>query len=309
MEPPSITAVVPAYNAAAHIDACLQSILAQRGPFRLEVIVVDDGSDDDTAEKARALPGVRVLRQVNAGPSAARNRGIAAASGQWIAFLDSDDRWPADRLANQLAVLDQAPDLGLIFGDCALFDASGIRMPSFFVDAGLDAAFWGHPIRVVDAYAKLFRLNYIPTGSVLVRRDCIERGEGFDAGLRMVEDLDLWLRIARHCPIGRSEALCQLKRQHEGNVSADLPAMTLANLEVLGRHRRHHGPELRRLGVRLRPYFCAEYCLLGDYSERAGDARAARRWYLRALREWPSARPVYYWLRSWLPGAGPRGSG
>ncbi len=298
MQPLLISAVVPAYNAEPYLKECLRSILDQRGPFRLEVIVVDDGSDDHTAELAASVPGVRVLRQPNAGPSAARNRGIEAATGQWIALLDSDDRWPPGRLAAQLAVLEQAPDLGLIFGDCAAFDGHGIWMPSFFADARLDAAFWGHPLRVVDAYQKLFRLNYIPTGAVLMRRDVVQQAGGFDADLRMVEDLDLWLRIARCRPIGRTSVVCQHKRRHAGNVSADLPAMTLANLQVLDRHRRRHRAELRRLGVRLGHYFAMEYCLLGDYRERAGDPPGARRWYRRALREYPSARACYYWLRS-----------
>jgi len=181
--------VVPAFNAAAYIDDCLDSILAQRGAFRLEVICVDDGSVDDTAARAGAHPGVHVLRQANAGPSAARNRGIAAASGEFIAFLDSDDLWPADRLTPQLAILNSHPDVGLICGDCAIFDDDVTLLESFFNDAGLDAAFWGDPVRVLDPFAKLFQLNYVATGSVLIRRDCLARCGGFDETIRLVEDL------------------------------------------------------------------------------------------------------------------------
>lgn len=298
MEIPLISAVVPAFNGGMHIEECLRSILDQQGPFRLEVIVVDDGSDDGTAQQARGFSGVQVIRQVNAGPSAARNRGIEAAVGEWIALLDCDDLWSAGRLAGQLAVIEQAPDLDLVFGDCARFDAGGRTIASFFMEAGLDGRFWGHPLRVIDAYAKLFRLNYIPTGSVLMRREAVLRAGGFDEGLRMVEDLDLWLRMARGGPIGYTRALCQHKRLHAGNISADLPAMTLANLQVLDRHRRRHGTELRGLGVRLGRYFAQEYCLLGEARERAGDPAGARRWYRRALGEHPSPRPLYYWLRS-----------
>lgn len=80
--------------------------------------------------------------------------------------------------------------------------------------------------------------------------------------------------------------------------------MTVANLGVLDRHRRLHGPELRRLGVRLRPYFAYEYCLLGDDSLRAGHLRSARHWYLRAISEYPSPRPLYHRLRSLVVSAG-----
>lgn len=303
---PLISAVVPAYNAAAHLADCVGSILAQRGPFRLEVIIVDDGSSDATATIAAGLVAtaagqaiaLRLLRQANAGPSAARNAGIAAANGEWIAFLDSDDRMPPGRLTEQLALLAQAPDLGLLFGDCLIFDDEGCVLPSFFADAGLDAGFFGDPLRVVDAWEKLFRLNYIPTGAVLVRRDCLTAAGGFDPALRLVEDLDLWLRVAHHCRFGYTTQCCEHKRRHPGNVSADLAAMTLANIAVLTRHWQADRAELRRRGVRMQAYLAGEYALLGDYRERAGDPAGARGWYLRALRTTPGPRPLYYWLRS-----------
>lgn len=306
MTTPLISAVVPACNAAAWLGECLLSILDQEGPFRLEIIVVDDGSGDDTAARAGALiptaaarnVPLRVLRQPNAGPSAARNRGIAAAAGDWVALLDADDRMPPGRLAVQLALLEPAPDLDLIFGDCLVFNGDGVVLPSFFADGGLDAAWFGDPVRVVDAWEKLFRLNYVPTGAVLVRRACLTAAGGFDPALHLVEDLDLWLRLARHCRFGHTPACCQHKRRHDGGLSADLMAMTLANLAVLSRHWHADRGELRRRGIRFRPYVAREYCLLGDLHEQAGRPTEARRWYLRALLTAPSPRPLYYWLRS-----------
>jgi glycosyltransferase involved in cell wall biosynthesis len=299
-----ISTIIPAHNAAEYLDGCLDSVLAQQGPFRHEVIVVDDASTDATARIAASRPGVRLLRlPQNAGPSAARNLGVAAAKGELIAFLDADDLWPEGRLLAGLGVLAAQPTVGLVFGDCSVFDAAGEVLASFFADAGLDDNFWGDRLLIPDQDLKLFRLNYIPTGAVLVRREHLLAVGGFDESRRMVEDLELWLRLAAACRFAHMPTVCQLKRQHAAGVSNRREAMALANLDVLGEHWRRRRRELRRRGLRMRSYFAYEYCLLGDLRERAGDLPGARRWYLRALRTAPGLRPFYYWLRAQRPTA------
>jgi glycosyltransferase involved in cell wall biosynthesis len=96
---PLISVVIPAYNAGEHLRETLASALGQQGPFTLDTIVVDDGSSDDTRAQVESMPGVRLIRQANAGPSAARNRGIAAARGELVALLDADDLWMPGKLA------------------------------------------------------------------------------------------------------------------------------------------------------------------------------------------------------------------
>jgi glycosyltransferase involved in cell wall biosynthesis len=305
---PTVSTIIPAHNAADYLGDCIESVLAQQGPFRHEVVIVDDASTDATAELAGHFAAqhedVRLLRLAeNLGPSAARNHGIAAASGSMIAFLDADDLWPAGRLTAGLAVLEAHPDVGLVFGDCAVFDAHGERMASFFADAGLDDAFWGDPLLIPDQDLKLFRLNYIPTGAVLVRREHLTTVGGFDAGRRLVEDLELWLRLAPVCRFAHVPAVWQHKRVHSACVSNRREAMALANLDVLGTHWRQRRRALRRRGLSMQGYFAYEYCLLGDLREQAGDAAGARAWYLRALRTQPAPRPLYYWLRVLLFGA------
>ncbi len=201
----------------------------------------------------------------------------------------------------QLAILNSHPDVGLVCGDCAIFDGDATVLESFFDDAGLDAVFWGDPVRVIDPFAKLFRLNYLATGSLLIRRECLERCGGFDETMRLVEDLELWLRLARQCRFAYTRELCQRKRRHAHNVSADSQAMTLAYVRLLERQQRLHGKELRAKGIRVGPRIALEYCLLGDSCARGDDFKAARDWYLRALRRSPALRPAWYWLRSWLP--------
>jgi glycosyltransferase involved in cell wall biosynthesis len=298
---PLIAAVVPAYNAADHIDAALGSILAQRGPFRLEVLVVDDGSGDDTAARAEAHPGVRVIRQANAGPSAARNRAIAETQAGLIAFLDADDLWPEGSLAALLALLESHPEAGLAFGDCRGFDAGGAAPRTQFELQGLDDGFFGHPLEVQDPYRLLLRCNFVPTGATLARRTCIEGAGGFDPARRRVEDLDLWLRMALCCPFVYTRRVCEHKRGHAANVSADSEAMTLDYIALVEAQRRQRPRELARRGIRIGPRLAREYSLVGDLRERRGDRPGARLAYAAALRAHPSPRPLYYWLRTLLP--------
>lgn len=119
---PSISVVIPCYNAAAFLRATIESILGQTQPV-LEVIVVDDGSTDDSANIAESFgPPVRVIRQPNQGESAARNRGIEAAGGDWVAFLDADDLWLPTKVELQAEAIRSAPaDVVCVTGDFLLF--------------------------------------------------------------------------------------------------------------------------------------------------------------------------------------------
>jgi len=127
---PTVSVVIPAYNSAAYLSRAIESALGQRYPQdRLEVIIVDDGSSDDSPAIAEGYADrnarVLALRQANAGPAAARNRGIAAAGGELIAFLDSDDAWEPTKLARQAALFQADPQLGLVHCGCRFVDAYG----------------------------------------------------------------------------------------------------------------------------------------------------------------------------------------
>jgi glycosyltransferase involved in cell wall biosynthesis len=295
---PLISVVLPAYNAGRYIAEALDSVTAQQGPFRTEILVVDDGSTDDTRERVARFPAVRLITQANAGPSAARNRGIAAAMGEYVAFLDADDLWTEGKLAAQMAVFRAHPNLGLVFGDCRRFDADGPEPRTFFEESGLGPAFFGDPVLVRDAYAKLFNLNYVPTGAAVVRREALRITGLFDESMRYVEDMDLWFRLAMHFGVGYTTRLCELKRQHGDNVSNNTRIMDAAYFEVIAKQRRLYGRAIKRLRIPLRQRLAFKYCVVGDRCERAGRKAEARGWYLKGLRTHPSVRPAYYLLRT-----------
>ncbi len=302
---PLVSVVIPAFNAQACLADCLASVQAQRGDFTIEIVVIDDGSTDSTADVAQQHPGVALLRQSNRGPSAARNVGIESARGDFIAFLDADDLWPEGKLAAQLAVLQRNPDASLVFGDCQQFSAERRWPQTEFAAAGLGAAAWGHDELVPDTYAGLLKDNFITTGSVVVRRSVLASVGGFAEDLRLVEDLDLWLRIALRHRLAWCAKVCLLRRRHAANTSNDAEAMGLAYLEVLRRQPSSGQAQQGMPSPMLKLHAAREYLILSELALGRGDARTAwqRAWRgvatrgtLRGL--WQLAQVSMMWLGS-----------
>ncbi len=184
-----VSVIVPAYRSAATIGRTLSSIAAQ--PVRpREVTVVDDGSDDGTADVAQSFAprmngiDLHVIEQQNGGAGAARNRALAAASGEKIAFLDADDAWLPEKLARSLAVMAET-GAGLVSHDYIRVDGDS--------EQEIDCArhFKNHPAPFVSIYLR----GSIATSTVLVDRRLIDQAGGFEVFLRSGQDIDLWLAI------------------------------------------------------------------------------------------------------------------
>ncbi|GMV97251.1 MAG: glycosyltransferase family 2 protein [Phycisphaerae bacterium] len=194
-----ISVIIPAYNAARWLGRALDSVVAQTLRPR-EVIVVDDGSTDETAAvAARYAPVVTCIRQTNGHVSAARNRGAAEATGEWLAFLDADDEWFPDKLERQAAILRRHPDLAWCCCNCVVLRSgrNSARIIPPTVERGLR-----REARVSFFEAAAGGLSLQTSGFVL-HRGLFEEAGGFDIGLKRQEDRDLWWRIAfRHAHVG-----------------------------------------------------------------------------------------------------------
>lgn len=188
-----LSVVIPVYNRAMVVRRAIDSVLSQSVPG-VEVIGVDDGSSDETpAVLASYGSRIRVLRQTNQGVSAARNAGIAAARGRWIALLDSDDEWLPEKLERQLQCV-QAGEAGVCFTDCALVS----EPPSdrtLFGDASFACKASGEVIGDPTA-AVISRRHLIHTSSLLIERNLLGPGPAFDPALKVAEDTDLLFRLA-----------------------------------------------------------------------------------------------------------------
>lgn len=187
-KPPMVTVVVPAYNAERWLEDAYASLLAQRYAD-WELLIVNDGSTDRTSALARSFTDgrVRVIDQVNGGVSAARNRGIEAASGAYIAFLDADDAMLPDNLALKTAVLDEG-HVDWVYSDLWRCDA---RLSPFRLQAA------GEPDELVRNVLT-GRGAAVPaaTSNILFRRTCFTNGMRFDTGLSNSADQDMVLRSA-----------------------------------------------------------------------------------------------------------------
>ena len=210
-----MSVVIPAYNAAACIGQTICSVLAQTTPPD-EIVVVDDGSSDGTAEVARACGDqVRVVAQHNQGVGTARNTGVSAARGDFIAFVDADDLWHPDKLRAQLAAIERDPDLGVVYGEFQVWDpATPAAFPTEVID---EAAIV--PRLSGWIYHHLLLTNWVMTSTSLTRRWVFERTGPFDTGLRLGEDWDFFLRAARHARFLKLRDVVTLYRQHPGQTT------------------------------------------------------------------------------------------
>ena len=290
---PLVSVVIPAYNAMGYIDDCLASVFSQRSSASLEVIVVNDGSTDGTLEKLRTISGLTCLTQCNQGPAAARNAGIKRARGEYIAFLDADDLWPEGKLQKQIELLQQHPDAAMCFGDCLQFNGENQWPHTLFQEDSHAERNWGTGPYVPDAYSQLLRNNFITTGSVVVRRQVLDDLGGFDESLRLVEDLELWLRIARHFPIVWYKDVCLLRRRHADNTSREAEAMSLAYLQVLKRQQDCCGAELARQNIDLSALVAHEYREMAERALTGHRSRSAIRWAWRSFATQPNLRALW----------------
>ena len=243
MSSPAITVVIPARNARPYLARSLASI----GPREdIEIIVVDDGSTDGTAEFLEQIrrddPRLRILQGPQRGPAAARNLAIAKATAPLIAFLDADDRWRLDKLAQQEQLHADRPDLGFSFTDYRHVKWDG-------APGGACFRFWprfaarhsgrGEPFCLgPDGLAQLYAENVVGTSTVMARTELLRRMGGFDETLRQAEDWDLWLRMAEAAPVGCVPAVLMDYLMHRpGNLSSAATARAAALTTVARRHR------------------------------------------------------------------------
>lgn len=186
-----ISVILPTWNRRRWLPQALDSVLQQTLPPH-EIIVVDDGSTDGTLEAlAPNYPAVRWIRQENRGPAAARNAGARAATGNWLAFLDSDDRWLPEKLQKQVAFLKEHPDYEVVHTN-EIWIRNGRR-----VNPKKKHQKYGGWI-----YPQCLPLCIISPSSLLISRRLWEELGGFDESYPACEDYELWLRLAARHPVG-----------------------------------------------------------------------------------------------------------
>ena len=220
---PSVSVVIPSHNRAQLVMRALDSVRSQTYPAD-EILVVDDGSEDDTLKRIRLeQQDVHVLEQPHSGVSAARNLGIREATGDWIAFLDSDDEWMPQKLEKQLAALAKTPNLAFCHTD-EIWIRNGRRV---------------NPMKKHRKYGgnifeQCLPLCVISPSSTILHRRLFEEVGLFDESLPACEDYDLWLRITARFPVLYiDEPLIMKYGGHEGQLSQHFWGMDRFRIRAL----------------------------------------------------------------------------
>jgi glycosyltransferase involved in cell wall biosynthesis len=188
---PTVSVILPTYNRAHIVGRAIQSVLDQT--YRdFELIVVDDGSADNTEEMVKGFndPRIRYIRhEMNKGGAAARNTGIEAAQGEYIAFQDSDDEWLSEKLEKQMRIFEKAPaQVGVVY-------------TGFYAIKGDQKTYIPRPnvkIKEGNIHNELLRGNFVTTQAAVVRRECFERTGIFDERLPRFQDWELFIRISKY---------------------------------------------------------------------------------------------------------------
>jgi GT2 family glycosyltransferase len=333
---PTVSVVVPSFNRAALLVPTVESLLAQsRAP--LEIIIVDDGSTDETPAVCARFPApVRAIRQPNGGLPAARNTGIRAARGEWIAFCDSDDLWHPAKLEVQLAALEAAgPGHRWCLTGCTLIDPDGAPVPldrsgfeevfPVFEQKRIDpeshftpwlrsrtvaTAGGEHVVFVGDAFGLLFEGNVGLPSSSIVARSLLDEAGLFDESFRCAEETEFFHRLAAAAPVAIvMTPLVDYRVGHASIVSDPASTVRLKENALVSLER----------AARLRPTLTAAEraaCRRGTHGMRMRlayarlstlDTAGARAALWPALRERPSPRAGGILLASLLPAPALRG--
>lgn len=287
----SITAAIPAYNAERYLGQAIESVLAQTHPCA-EIIVVDDGSSDGTAEVAAAFPGVRYIYQANQGDAGARNRAITEATGDLIAFLDADDVWKPEKLRLQAEMFRSKPSLGMVYTGVEVVDEDLNSLESL-VPARGDVA-----LRNTLIVEKPYMTGVGSSGLI---RTSIARSIRFDTRLRASADWAFACYAALSHEVDAVQEPLILYRQHavsqvHRNLDAVERDMTLVWSEIFDHP--DLGPELKRL--RRRALANLSLSLAASYFKE-GDRANFLRYLGRALRLRPDRVTAALWRRYMVP--------
>jgi glycosyltransferase involved in cell wall biosynthesis len=225
MVDPTVSIVIPCYNAEPYIAATIRSVLAQDLPA-MEIIVVDDGSSDRSLDVVREqFPAVRVVAQANQGVAAARNHGLSLARGEWVAFVDADDIWLPGKLKAQFDEMAATPGCRMSYTAWQVWPSVAPEPDAGYLaqlaELAGDSSRWSGATGWI--YPQLLLDCVVWTSTVLAQRSLFAEIGDFDTTLRLGEDYDLWLRASRVTPIQRVPHPYALYRTHPSSITRSVP--------------------------------------------------------------------------------------
>lgn len=267
---PIVSVIIPAYNAAKTLLETIHSV-QQQTCSDIELIVINDGSTDNTLEILAAIddPRLKVFSYENGGLPVARNRGIERATGKYLSFIDADDLWTPNKLEAQLAALEQHPEAGVAYSWTAFIDEN-----SNFLYAWEPIYYQG------NVYPDLLIENFISSGSnILVKRQIVDAAGQFDPSLKSAEDWDYYVRLAALCPFALVPEYQISYRRSSQSMTSKIDVMEANALRVIDRNFKAAPPELQPLKQQSLARAYRFYCMLclAHVSSNAGVKQATQK--------------------------------
>lgn len=300
---PRVSVVIPTYNRAHFLRECIGSVLVQS--FRdFEVIVVDDGSTDDTRRIVSGFP-VRYIYQENGGAPAARNKGLRLARGEYIIFLDSDDVMIQGAVGKGVAVLEKHPEVGFSYGQAYSMDERGriigLRKQRLRVSCIRQGR---------EELGDLIFGNHILSPTVMIRRKCLEEMGGFDPTFRFgSQDFELWVRLAQRHAVAYIAKPLAKSRVHAQSITSSRTPEEMEQTQSLILESIFNDQELGRFLSAHRPIAYSHlYLRLAEHAYSLGQMRTARKYLFKAMKSSPvrllrglGLPHVFLLAKTWIP--------
>jgi glycosyltransferase involved in cell wall biosynthesis len=277
---PFISVIIPTYNRLNLLKETVDSVRSQT--FRdFEIIVVDDGSKDETAEWLGTQGDIRSVVRANSGIAASRNKGASLAGGKWFAFLDHDDLWDPDKLKIQAEFAGANPDVGMI-------TAKHVRLGPGSKKSGAGKWLKG------DLFLKEYSESFIHTSSVMIRRDVFAEVRGFPTCYKFADEFDVWLKITKRYPTAYYDEALVFIRFYESNTSHNRIGVRTDTYDIL---LNHYDPKRVPEPVFLKVMSDHDISYGRAYL-KAGDLPKALEWFKKSVERTPRRlRSLRYYLR------------
>jgi len=286
---PKISVIIPAYDAAKYLPRTIESVYQQTCQD-FEIILVDDGSKDNTGDVIPHRANLIYRYQENSGPAAARNTGIRCASGDYLVFLDADDTISPNKLRSQADFLDQNPDVDIVYSDGYLFhiQADGSKIEALFSQAGVLDKHLGRPEESIPILAVH---NTIPIHAAMLRRQAVLQVNGFDEARQLMhlEDWDFWYRLAEKFTFQYMDAIVAYYQVTDISLSKNNFGMINASIFIEQKFQQTESYLKLSRSIRSKSTVA-----LGLLALRFGDAKLARQRFAKAM----ELNPLNYF--SWL---------
>lgn len=309
---PTVSVVMAAKNYARFIGQAVRSVFAQTF-VDWELVIIDDGSTDDTPVAVKPFLGdarVRYVRSDKLGQPRAKNLGMRLSCGEFVAYLDADDAWEPTKLAKQLDVMRSRLEVGVCHCDRLLMDENGSVSPPVNREPEASASD-SDALASGSRLSKMFLNNFVCFSSVVVRRSVFDQVGGFDPEFDLSIDYDLWLRVARHWQFARVAEPLVLYRTGHGNLSKKLSDRVATAVSIMTRHAFRRGLADELPADTVAEGFSST-CNTLAYVIRPSEPRTAARWYARGLawggRRKESVKGMVAAALRWLSGRREKGS-